>query len=151
MTAPTAPKLRLLEQWSRSVADIAAAHAGRDGDLLEHPGEDLAALGVGGHLTALRRTKIGSYLVEQAQSLEGLTPEALEVLDISMAARQQFVARELSEQDETDLRHGKRLKADGETAEPIAGFGPHGNLVAMLTKSGKDLKSLVVFAGSTDD
>ena len=28
MTAPTAPKLRLLEQWSRSVAEIAAAQRG---------------------------------------------------------------------------------------------------------------------------
>jgi tRNA pseudouridine55 synthase len=103
------------------------------------------ALGVGGHLTELRRTRIGSYQLEQAQLLEGLTQEKLKVLDISEAAKQQFHVRELSEQDAVDLRHGKRLKAEGEGREPFAGVDSQGNLVAMLTVSGKDVKSLVVF------
>jgi tRNA pseudouridine55 synthase len=105
-------------------------------------GEDL---GVGGHLTALRRTRIGAYSVEQAQSLEGLVPQNLNVLDISDAAKQQFHVRELSDQDVIDLRHGKRLKANGEGPLPFAGMDAEGNLVAMLTVSGKDVKSLVVF------
>jgi hypothetical protein len=44
-----------------------------------------------------------------------------------------------------DLRHGKRLKAAGEGTEPFAAIDQHGTLVAMLTLSGKDVKSLVVF------
>ena len=80
-----------------------------------------SALAVGGHLTALRRTRIGSYLVDQAQSLETLSTETLSVLDISEAAKQQFHTGQLSEQDVVDLRHGKRLKAVGEGAEPFAG------------------------------
>jgi tRNA pseudouridine55 synthase len=108
------------------------------------------ALEVGGHLTALRRTRIGSYQVEQAQQLDGLSSESLDVLDISLAAKQQFLSRELTEQDVTDLRHGKRLKARGEGAEPFAGFDEHGKLVAMLTVSGKDVKSLVVFNDHDD-
>jgi tRNA pseudouridine55 synthase len=103
------------------------------------------ALGVGGHLTVLRRTRIGAYSVEQAQSLEGLVPENLNVLNISEAAKQQFHVRELSDQDVIDLRHGKRLKANGEGSLPFAGVDAEGNLVAMLTVSGKDVKSLVVF------
>lgn len=103
------------------------------------------ALGVGGHLTALRRTRIGAYSVDQAQSLEGLSPENLNVLNISEAAKQQFHVRELNEQDVTDLRHGKRLKANQEGMQPFAGIDSAGNLVAMLTVSGKDVKSLVVF------
>ena len=103
------------------------------------------ALGIGGHLTALRRTCIGSYSVDQAQSLEGLSPEKLNVLDISEAAKQQFHVRELNEQDVIDLRHGKRLKATQEGPQPFAGIDSAGNLVAMLTVSGKDVKSLVVF------
>jgi tRNA pseudouridine55 synthase len=103
------------------------------------------ALGIGGHLTALRRTRIGAYSGDQAQSLEGLTTEKLNVLDISEAAKQQFHVRELNEQDVIDLRHGKRLKANDEGTLPFAGIDSAGNLVAMLTVSGKDVKSLVVF------
>jgi len=45
-----------------------------------------------------------------------------------------------------DLRHGKRLPAIAETElQPTAAFDEGGRLVAMLTKSGKDAKSLVVF------
>lgn len=108
-------------------------------------------LAVGGHLTALRRTRIGSYLVDQAQSLETLSAETLSVLDISEAAKQQFHTRQLSEQDVVDLRHGKRLKVAGEGAEPFAGVDSTGQLIAMLTVSGKDVKSLVVFNTGEQD
>lgn len=103
------------------------------------------ALGIGGHLTALRRTRIGAYSVDHAQSIEGLSPEMLKVLDISEAAKQQFQVRALNEQDVIDLRHGKRLKANQEGPQPFAGIDSAGNLVAMLTVSGNDVKSLVVF------
>ena len=106
-----------------------------------------AALGVGGHLTALRRTKIGSYSIAQAQDLEGLTSESLEVLPIEQAATQQFKVRSLSDQDVIDLRHGKRLRVIDETeSAPTAAIDSQGNLIAMLTKSGNAAKSLVVFA-----
>ena len=105
------------------------------------------ALGVGGHLTALRRTKIGSYSIDQAQNLDELTAETLSILPIEQAATQQFAVRELGEQEVIDLRHGKRLQvvAESET-EPTAAIDSVGKLVAMLTKSGNAAKSLVVFA-----
>ncbi|MEY4437542.1 MAG: hypothetical protein RL100_1006 [Actinomycetota bacterium] len=103
------------------------------------------SLGVGGHLVALRRTKVGAYLVEQAQQLEGLTRENLRVMPISAAAQAQFAVRTLSEQEVIDLRHGKRLKAQGESSGPVAGIDANGNLVAMLTVSKDAVKSLVVF------
>ena len=110
-----------------------------------------SALGVGGHLTALRRTKIGSYLIEQAQDLEGLSEEKLSVLPIEEAATQQFSVRELSDQEVIDLRHGKRLKVVAETEiAPTAAIAADGSLVAMLTKSGNAAKSLVVFAPGQD-
>ena len=100
-----------------------------------------AALGVGGHLTALRRTRIGKYLVSDAKTLE----DALEVLPAADAARAAFSALELSEAEVTDLVHGKRLKAGQALAEPVAAFAPDGRLAAMLTRSGSQYKSLVVF------
>jgi tRNA pseudouridine55 synthase len=100
-----------------------------------------SALGVGGHLTALRRTRIGSYRVEDAKTLE----DALDVTSMEDAARSQFACIELSESEATDLIHGKRLKADEKLAEPVAAFAPSGRLLAMLTRSGSQYKSLVVF------
>jgi len=109
-----------------------------------------AALGVGGHLTALRRTRIGRYSVSQAQRLSQLTRENLPILASADAARQQFHVRNLSEQDEIDLRHGKRLKSGEEDpkGQPIAAINEGGELVAMLERSGGQLKSLVVFANA---
>jgi tRNA pseudouridine55 synthase len=111
-----------------------------------------AALGVGGHLTALRRTRIGQYSVSQASRLTELTRENLAILPAASAARQQFAVRQLSAQDEVDLRHGKRIVL-GETlaghpsSQPVAGINEAGALVAMLQRGGGQLKSLVVFAG----
>ena len=105
-----------------------------------------AALDVGGHLTALRRTKVGSYNIEQAQSLEGLTRETLKVLPIEKAAAQQFAVRKLSAQEVIDIRHGKKLVLANEGQDPVAAIDGEGNLVAMLTKQGSSVKSLVVFA-----
>lgn len=147
---------RLVTENEKSFLDIDVVVDCSSGTYIRALARDLgSALSVGGHLTALRRTRIGSYSIDQAQTLDGLTPETLSVLDISEAAKQQFPVRELSEQDVVYLRHGKRLKAAGEGAEPFAGIDAAGNLIAMLTVSGKDVKSLVVFntdeGAGTDD
>jgi len=111
-----------------------------------------AALGVGGHLTALRRTRIGRYTVDQATRLQDLSKEALPILPAAAAAAQQFAVKTLAPQDEVDLRHGKRLllseaeRAGVSKLQPIAGINQAGSLVAMLERHGGQLKSLVVFA-----
>ena len=106
-----------------------------------------AALGVGGHLTALRRTHIGRYSVEQAVPLANLVAGQLPVLDAAAAAAQQFEVRPLSEQDVIDLRHGKRISAlDNKTKQVLAGIDDQGQLIALLERSGSQLKSVVVFA-----
>ena len=115
-----------------------------------------AALASGGHLTALRRTRIGRYSVEQAQPLSALAAakaanQPLPILPSADAAAQQFLVKNLSQQDVTDLRHGKRLvlsdaeKADFPKNAPIAALF-EGSLVAMLERHGAQLKSSVVFA-----
>lgn len=108
------------------------------------------ALGVGGHLTELRRTRIGEYSVEQAQNIEALTredsPEPLAVLPLAEAARAQFAVRVLSQQDVIDLGHGKRLAHNGEGESEFAGIDEAGRLIAILQRSGSQIKSVVVFA-----
>jgi tRNA pseudouridine55 synthase len=110
------------------------------------------ALEVGGHLTALRRTRVGAYQVTESQALADLKKGEVELLPIADAAREAFDVRELSAGEVIDLRHGKRIEvgviAENATAKDrvIAAFAPTGELIAILTKAGSTLKSLVVFA-----
>lgn len=103
-----------------------------------------SALGVGGHLAALRRTKVGQYSVSEAQSMEGLTRDTLRITSLAEAAVNNFEKFELDQQSAIDLRHGKKIS--GKISSPIAAalLGP--NLIAMLEPSGDKLKSVVVFA-----
>ncbi|MHA7167303.1 tRNA pseudouridine(55) synthase TruB [Arthrobacter bambusae] len=111
------------------------------------------ALGVGGHLTALRRTHVGPYSLEQARTLEQLAEE-LEVLDMSAAARALMPNRELSDAETTEISFGRRIAAgpaagtaDAATAEnPAAAFSPSGELVALLADAGSFAKPVLVFA-----
>jgi tRNA pseudouridine55 synthase len=107
-----------------------------------------AALGVGGHLTALRRTRVGPYRVEQARTLEQLAQD-LRLLPLAEAARAAFPARELTEEQVRTVRYGQRLPATGAAdaprpVGPVAGFAPDGSLVALLEDRGDRARSLLV-------
>jgi tRNA pseudouridine55 synthase len=96
------------------------------------------ALGVGGHLTALRRTRIGAFEVSNASGIseEPTLVTNVEVLKMLMPE----VA--ISPQQEIDLRHGKRLALE------IAGMScatANGRLVAVIEPVGSEAKSSVVF------
>ncbi len=103
-----------------------------------------AALKVGGHLTALRRTRVGDYRVADALSMETLTRENLKVTPLLDSALANFEKFELTEQQEIDLRHGKKL--DGSIGSEIAAAVRGDKLVAMIESAGSKLKSAVVFA-----
>ena len=154
---------RLLEVDGKPFLDLDAVIDCSSGTYIRALARDLgSSLGVGGHLTALRRTRIGRYTLANATSLEAVTPESIPILTSADAARTQFDSRQLNAGEVVDLRHGKRLAAgvivpaDPATASSagggvIAGFGPDGSLVAMLEKTGGQLKSLVVFQEEIDD
>jgi tRNA pseudouridine55 synthase len=111
------------------------------------------ALGVGGHLTALRRTQVGPYTLDQAHTLEQLAEE-LDVLEMSQAARALMPNRELSDEETTEISFGRRIAAgpaagtpDAATADtPAAAFAPDGTLVALLADAGHYAKPVLVFA-----
>ncbi len=110
-----------------------------------------AALGVGGHLTALRRTRVGAFTLDQAHDLEDLGrldgPERVPVTLLADAARAQFAVRELSEEQARTIGYGQRVdSAEPGRSEPVAAFAPDGTLVAMLDESGHKARSHVVFA-----
>jgi tRNA pseudouridine55 synthase len=104
-----------------------------------------AALEVGGHITALRRTRVGNFDVSQSSTLEQL--DNLKLIPLIDAARDLFPVIELEDSDVTDLVHGKRLLGRALAAGLVAGRSPEGELVAVLESANKDLKSVVVFQG----
>jgi len=108
-----------------------------------------ASLGVGGHITALRRTKVGHFDVTEANSIEELGE--LRLTELAKAARQLFPVIELTESEVTDLIHGKRISAKQEVAGLAAGLSMSGKLVAVLESVKTDLKSVVVFQGANND
>jgi tRNA pseudouridine55 synthase len=107
-----------------------------------------AALGVGGHLTALRRLRVGPYLASQARTLDQLAGR-LEVLGLAEAATAAFPRRELTADEARQLGHGVRLAPTGTGVAPVAAFAPDGSLVALLTDADGRARSLAVFAGGS--
>ncbi|WP_449372372.1 tRNA pseudouridine(55) synthase TruB [Arthrobacter psychrolactophilus] len=110
---------------------------------------DLGAdLGVGGHLTALRRSAVGPYTLDRARTLEQLA-ENLEILDIADAARALMPVRELTAAEANELSFGRRIPASPEglhtSDDPAAAFAPDGTLVALLADAGKYAKPVLVF------
>lgn len=109
-----------------------------------------AALGSAGHLTALRRTRVGGFGLDDAHPLAALGArqgEPMPVIPLSDAARAGFAARELSADEARTLGYGQRLpSAEPGRTEPVAAFGPDGALVAMLDESRPTARSHVVFA-----
>ena len=101
-----------------------------------------AALGIGGHLTKLRRTRVGGFTIDQSSAL----PEPGDELKLisSFEASKSFPTLELTDQEVIDLRHGKRIGNRLDFSGDIAAV--HGEqLIAMLVPVGKQLKSSVVF------
>jgi tRNA pseudouridine55 synthase len=107
------------------------------------------SLGVGGHITALRRTKVGHFDVAEANSIEELGE--LRVTELALAAKQLFPVIELTESQVTDLIHGKRIPGKSGVAGLAAGLSSSGKLVAVLETVKTDLKSVVVFQGAKND
>jgi tRNA pseudouridine55 synthase len=102
-------------------------------------------LGVGGHLTALRRTRVGPYRLDVAHTLEELTA-SFSVLPLEQAARAAFPVRELDADEARKLGHGQRLKAIGLGQAPAAAFAPDGTLVGLVTEQGPTARPVLVLA-----
>ena len=121
------------------------------------------ALGTGGHLTRLRRTRVGGYGVQDARTLEQLA-DRFEVLPLAQAASAAFPRRNLTADEARRLANGGRLAAAAGTQQastgpqastpqasagpqaPTAAFAPDGTLIALVTEESGQARPLVVFA-----
>ena len=101
------------------------------------------ALGVGGHLTALRRTTVGPFGLDVARTLAELEEDPKLSLDLDAAALAAFPRRDIDADQAEGLRHGRWLDARGDTGV-VAAVGPDGRVAALVSESGKRAAPLVV-------
>jgi tRNA pseudouridine55 synthase len=103
------------------------------------------ALGTGGHLTALRRTRVGPFTLADALTLAELAERADPVpipLDAAVAAA--FARRELTAAETERLRHGGRLDPQGRPG-PYGAVDPDGHVVALVEERAGVARPVVVF------
>ena len=109
-----------------------------------------AALGVGGHLTALRRTRVGGYGLDVARTLEDLAAgpveEPVPVVPLAASARAVLPVRELDADEARALSYGQGVAASGEGEGPVAAIDPDGTLVAVVERRAGRLRPTVVFS-----
>jgi tRNA pseudouridine55 synthase len=101
-----------------------------------------ATLGVGGHLTRLRRTSVGPFALKGASAdLDRLT-----VMPLADAARRCFPAVDLDEAAATNVRFGRALVEFSLPAPgAVALFSPDGDLLALYEQRGADARAVAVF------
>lgn len=108
------------------------------------------ALGVGGHLTALRRTEVGGFGLVEASTVDELA-DRVEVGDSPMsltldeAAARFFVRRDATPEEAVVLSHGGPLEPIG-IGTPYAVFAPTGGVIAIVAETAGKARAEVVFA-----
>jgi tRNA pseudouridine55 synthase len=104
-------------------------------------------LGVGGHLSALRRTRVAGFSEKDAVSFEDLKAQKFTALDIADVARVTFTPRELSLEEVQELSFGRPLSENGNTVINAA-MSPDNRLIALLKDEGGKAKPIAVFAAA---
>ena len=125
--------------------DVTAAVRCSSGTYIRALARDLGEkLGVGGHLTMLRRTRVGPYRLTDARSLDELAA-SLRVIPLAEAASAAFPVRILTEAETDSLSHGASLPATGAGKGPVAALSPDGTLVALVAEQNGRARPLAVF------
>jgi len=105
------------------------------------------ALKVGGHLSALRRTRVAGFGLDGAVSLAALKSGEFSTLDLSDVARATFPVRDISLDEKLELSFGRTLAAN--SAEGIhAGISSSNELIALLSNVDGKAKPIAVFAAA---
>ena len=135
----------LAERRAGDLLDVDVAVTCSSGTYIRALARDLGeALGVGGHVTVLRRTRAGAYDLSLARGLDGLDP-AQALIPLARAAADAFPARLLTDDEARWLSHGGRLPGTGAAPGPVAAFGPDGTLIALVEENGDKANPLAVF------
>ena len=110
------------------------------------------ALGVGGHVSALRRTRVGPFTLAQARSLDELAQlDDPVTMPLAAAVGAALPVRQVTAAQARELSFGRTLPAAG-IAGTYGAFDPDGAVVALVAERGDDARPVLVFtaAGSDD-
>jgi tRNA pseudouridine55 synthase len=104
-----------------------------------------AALGVGGHLTMLRRTRVGGFVLADAKGLDELE-RRFAVVPLADAARAAFAGVDLDDPTEQAVRFGRKLPGfDLGSTGPVALFAPDGEFLALYEQKSDVARPVAVF------
>ena len=107
-----------------------------------------AALGVGGHLTTLRRTRVGPFTLAQAHTLDALAElDDPVTLPLAEAVRAAMPVRQIDEDEARALSYGKSIDAKA-IAGTHAAIAPDGTVAALLVEDGGRARPVLVFAAA---
>ncbi|MCI3933418.1 tRNA pseudouridine(55) synthase TruB [Streptomyces sp. AN091965] len=129
------------------VLDLVVSVVCSSGTYIRALARDIGAdLGVGGHLTALRRTRVGPYKLDSARTLDQLQEE-LTVMPVADAAGAAFPRWDVDAKRARLLVNGVRIEMPEEYAGAgaVAVFDPEGQFVVLAEESRGKAKSLAVF------
>jgi tRNA pseudouridine55 synthase len=105
------------------------------------------ALGVGAHLSALRRTRAGAFALAQARTLDELADRGLAVTPLGEAVSVAFPRRDVGAEEAAGLRHGRPPSPSGR-AGPVGVFDAEtGEVLALVEDRDGIARPLVVFVG----
>ncbi|MFF6828374.1 tRNA pseudouridine(55) synthase TruB [Streptomyces longwoodensis] len=130
------------------VLDLVVSVVCSSGTYIRALARDLGAdLGTGGHLTALRRTRVGPYRLDAARTLDQLQEE-LTVMPVAEAAAAAFTRWDVDAQRARLLTNGVRLEMPDvyAGAGPVAVFDPEGRFLALVEEQKGKAKSLAVLS-----
>jgi tRNA pseudouridine55 synthase len=106
------------------------------------------ALGVGGHLTALRRTRVGRFSLDESRTLDALVEHPNVSYSLDEACLQAFPRRELTSAQVVDVGHGRALEPAG-IEGTYAAVATDGRVIALLEDADTRTKSVVVVRPAT--
>ena len=108
------------------------------------------ALGAGGHLTALRRSRVGGFDLSMAQRLPGWDEEdaRIDVIDIDKAVRWCFPWIVLDEAAAREVGYGRCLPGLALPEDLAAVYAPDGTFLALYRQDGPDARPEAVFTPS---
>ena len=106
-----------------------------------------AALGVGGHLNSLRRSRVAGFGLDRAITLQQLKSGEFSTLNLADVARATFPVREIALDEKLELSFGRTLSANSDN-QIYAGISAANELIALLQNVDGKAKPIAVFAAA---
>ncbi|HUO39059.1 MAG TPA: tRNA pseudouridine(55) synthase TruB [Mycobacterium sp.] len=106
------------------------------------------ALGVGGHLTELRRTRVGAFTQDGARTLDALEDHPRLTYSLDQACLMTFPRRDITAEEALAASHGRPLQAAGIRGVYVA-TAPDGRVVALLRDRDNTARPVTVLRPAT--